>query len=180
MLPCPGSNLFVLFFGSDSCVYGCYVYPSTENIFVVSEVLLEKCGNRKGVRALLHALPALHAFLYLRHHCLTFGTELALGWGTSYKLHHSCALIDLYSLRARHTVAAASAESGGEFLPVGVDYFLEFGIERRRIGIVTEPFVMVGLFEMALSKVSRQCRLFSLTFRRPWSYIARDITQEKS
>ena len=145
MLPCPGSNVFIRFCFSDSCVCGCYVYPAAKDVFVVFKVLLEKCGNRKGVRAFLHALSALHTFLYLCHHRLPFGTELALGWRAPYKLHHSCALIDLYSLRARHTVAAATTELGREFIPVGVDYFLEFWSERRRIRVIAQPFVEIGL-----------------------------------
>ena len=175
MLPCPGSNVFIRFCFSDSCVCGCYVYPAAEDVFVVSEVLLKECGNGKGVRALLHALSALHAFLYLCHHCLALGTELALGWRAPYKLHHSCALIDLYSLGARHAVAAAAAELGGEFISVGINYFLEFWRERRRICVVAQPFVEVDFIKRIQTVTSVST---SLSWR-PWGYIARDITQEK-
>ena len=175
MLPCPGSNVFIRFCFSDSCVCGCYVYPAAEDVFVVSEVLLEECGNRKRVRALLHALSALHAFLYLRHHRLPFGTELALGWRASYELHHSCALIDLYSLRTRHAVAAAAAELGGEFLPVGINNFLEFWRERRRICVVTQPFVEV----VFIKRIQTVTSVSTSVSWRPWGYFARDITQEK-
>ena len=73
----------------------------------------------------------MEALLYFAHLRLHLLCKLQVGWGATYHKGHSGAVVYLYSYRARHTVAAATAELACQVGTVFLYYLLQLWSKLR-------------------------------------------------
>ena len=104
-----------------------------QNTLVILVILTEKLRRIELVGAFLCALTAVQAAFDFLHLCLHLRRQPCLRRCAAQHQRHTCALIDHDTCRARHAVAAATAEFSRQLLSFLCDVCLDFRCHLRRI-----------------------------------------------